>query len=274
MLSSINILNMLLPLFYLLAFIIYGYDFYNEKKIVSNAKRIVLFVTLLLHTFYLISRTIEYNHTPITNKFEIFSIIAFSIGFSYFILELLTDIRGTGAFIILFSLVFQTISSLLIQHSYVVPEVLRNRLLGIHVINALLGYSGITISAVYGLLYMLLYKNLKSNKFGLIFNRLPSLEILEKLSFYSMVIGFVLLTFSTIIGIIWLPSAFPKFSYFDPKLIGTLFVWFVYGAGIISKLFGSLYGKKVILFSLIGFTVAIISLIITNTLATTFHSFY
>ena len=274
MLQSINILNFLLPLFYAFAFGIYAYDFYNEKKIVSNSKRLVLFITLLFHTFYLVSRTIEYNHTPITNKFEIFSIIAFSIGFSYFVLELLTDIRGTGAFIILFSLVFQVISSIFIEHTYIVPEVLRNRLLGLHVINALLGYSGITISAVYGLLYILLYKNLKSNKFGLIFDRLPSLEILEKLSFFSMVIGFVLLTFAIIIGMIWLPSAFPKFSYFDPKLIGTLFVWFVYGAGIISKLFGSLYGKKVILFSLIGFAVAILSLIITNTLATTFHSFY
>ncbi len=274
MLQSINTLNLLLPLFYALAFGIYSYDFYNEKKIVSNSKRIVLFITLLMHTFYLISRTIEYNHPPITNKFEIFSIIAFSIGFSYFILELLTDIRGTGAFIILFSLIFQIISSIFIEHSYIVPEVLRNRLLGLHVINALLGYSGITISAVYGLLYMLLYKNLKSNKFGLIFDRLPSLEILEKLSFFSMVIGFVLLTFAIVIGIIWLPSAFPKFSYFDPKLIGTLFVWFVYGVGILSKLLGSLYGKKVILFSLIGFVVAIMSLIITNTLAKTFHSFY
>lgn len=274
MLQSISILNLILPLFYFFAFIIYVYDFYNEKKIVSNSKRIVLFVALLLHTFYLISRTIEYNHPPITNKFEIFSIIAFSIGFSYFILELLTDIRGTGAFIILFSLVFQMISSIFIEHSYVVPEVLRNRLLGLHVINALLGYSGITISAVYGLLYMLLYKNLKSNKFGLIFDRLPSLELLEKLSFFSMVIGFVLLTFAIVIGIIWLPSAFPKYSYLDPKLIGTLFVWFVYGVGIVSKFSGSLYGKKVILFSLIGFVVAIVSLVITNTLTTTFHSFY
>ena len=272
--DSISILNTILPLLYFTAFAVYVYDFFNEKKSVSNSKRIVLFITLIFHVYYLISRTVEFDHPPITSKFEIFSIIAASIAFSYFILELLTDIRGTGAFIIFFSLVFQTISSLFIQHNYVVPEVLRNRLLGIHVINALLGYSGITVSAVYGLLFMLLYKNLKANKFGLVFNRLPSLEILEKLSFYSAVIGFVLLSIAMIIGIIWLPKAFPDFSYFDPKLIGTIFVWIIYGIGIASKLFGNLYGKKVILFSLIGFVVAISSLIVTNTLAKTFHSFY
>lgn len=274
MLQPIDSLNILLPILYCLVFAAYLYDFFNEKKFVNNSKRIVLFVTLLLHLFYLISRTIEFDHPPITSKFEIFSLIAFSISFSYFILELLTDIRGTGAFIILFSLVFQIASSLFIEHNFVVPEVLRNRLLGLHVINALLGYSGITISAVYGLLYILLFKNLKANKFGLIFNRLPSLEILEKLSYYSAVIGFILLTVAIIIGIIWLPNAFPNFSYFDPKLVGTFFVWIVYGIGILRKLLGNFYGKKVILFSLIGFVFAIMSLIVTNTLGKTFHSFY
>ncbi|MCL4550393.1 MAG: cytochrome c biogenesis protein, partial [Bacteroidetes bacterium] len=90
--------------------------------------------------------------------------------------------------------------------NYKVPEVLRNRLLGLHVISALLGYSGIIISAVYGVLFWLLYRNLKENKFGLIFNRLPSLEILEKLSFYAAVIGFILLTLAIVIGIICLPQ--------------------------------------------------------------------
>jgi len=274
MIDSIRTLNILLPFFYGAVFSIYLFDFFTEKKTAYNSKRLILFITLLIHVFYLLARMIEYNHPPITNKFEIFSIIACSIAFSYFVLELLTDIRGTGAFIILFSLFFQLASSLFVTDTYIVPEVLRNKLLGMHVISALLGYSGITISAVYGILFIILYKNLKANKFGLVFDRLPSLEILEKLSFYSMVIGFVLLTIAIIIGILWLPAAFPNFSYADPKLVSTLIVWVAYGVGIAMKLFGNLYGKKVILFSLIGFLFAIVSLIVTNSLAKTFHSFY
>jgi ABC-type uncharacterized transport system permease subunit len=221
-----------------------------------------------------LARTIEYDHTPITNKFEIFSIIAFSISFSYFILELSTDIRGTGAFIILFSLIFQTVSSVFISHTYQVPDVLRNRLLGLHVISALLGYSGITISAVYGVLYILLYKNLKENRFGLIFERLPSLEILQRLTFNSTVIGFILLTLAIVIGGIWLPEAFPNFSYLDPKLVSTLLVWLIFGYGLFGKLFLNWYGKKIVYFSLIGFLIAMISLIITTTMKDSFHSFY
>ncbi len=274
MISTITSINLILPILYFLTFAVYIIDYFRENKNLGNSKRIFLFITLFIHIFYLLLRTIEFDHPPITNKFEIFSILAFSIGFSYFILELLTDVRGTGSFIILFSLLFQIASSLFIVNDYVVPDVLRNRLLGLHVISALLGYSGITISAVYGLLFMLLYKNLKANRFGLLFNRMPSLETLEKLSFNSLIIGFVLLTVAIIIGIIWLPSAFPDFSYSDPKLIGTIIVWIVYGTGILSKYIANLYGRKVILFSLLGFTLAMISLILTSTLANTFHSFY
>lgn len=274
MLDTISLLNILLPFLYAVTTTVYVYDFFKERKSVNNAKRIILFITLLFHLVYLFSRTIEYDHPPITNKFEIFSILAFSIAFSYFVLELLTDIRGTGSFIIFFSLVFQIISSISIEDNYIVPDVLRNRLLGLHVISALLGYSGITISAVYGLLFLVLYKNLRSSRFGIIFNRLPSLEILEKLSFYSVVIGFVLLSAAIIIGIIWLPSAFPNFSYTDPKLVSTGFVWIVYLSVIISKYALNWYGKKVIIFSIFGFLLTILSLVLTSILPNTFHAFY
>lgn len=273
MLSTVHIMNIALPLLYAFTLGAYWYDFIKEKKNLTNSKRIFLFVTVVLHVFYLFVRTIEFNHPPITTKFEIFTVLAFSIAFSYFLLELLTDIRGTGLFIILFALIFQLLSSLFIEDLMEVKEVLRNRLLGLHVISALLGYSGITISAVYGVLFIILYKSLKLSKFGLIFKRLPSLETLEKLSFYSLVIGFLLFTIAIIIGIIWLPSAFPDFSYLDPKLISTGIVWLIYGAGIIAKLAANWYGKKVITFSLVGFIMAIFSLMLGIFLQNSFHMF-
>jgi ABC-type uncharacterized transport system permease subunit len=161
-----------------------------------------------------------------------------------------------------------------IQDLSEVKDVLRSNLLGIHVISALLGYSGFTISAVYGFLYLVLYKDIKLNKFGLIFNRLPNLEVLERLSLYSAIIGFVALTIAIVIGVIWLPIAFPKFSYLDPKLIGTMLVWLLYAIGIISKAFGKWRGKRLVTLSIAGFTVAIISTILSNFLAQSFHSFY
>ncbi|MEI7812836.1 MAG: cytochrome c biogenesis protein CcsA [Ignavibacteria bacterium] len=274
MYPAVKTLNILLPVFYCLTFLVYLYDFVKEKNKFANSKRIFLFVTLLAHAVYLLIRTIEFNHPPITNVFEIFTVLAFSVSCSYFILELLTDIRGTGMFIIIFSILFQLVSSIFVQDFLAVKELLRSRMLGLHVISALLGYSGITISAVYGILFWILHKEIKLNHFGLVFDRLPSLEILEQLSYYSLVIGFALLSVAITIGIIWLPLAFPNFNYFDPKLVATAAIWLLYGVGIFSKIVGGWQGKKVIIFSIAGFCLAILSLLITNFLAKSFHSFY
>ncbi len=273
MLDAIHLINGLLPFFYLATFLFYLVAFIKVKTPLTNIKRVSLFVTLLFHGLYLLLRTIEFEHAPITNKFEVFTVLAFALCFSYFVLELITDVRGTGTFIIFFSLIFQTISSLFITDLLVVNEILKNRFLGLHVLSALLGYSGFTISAVYGILFFLLYKNLKSQKYGFLFERLPSLEILETMSFYAVLIGFTLLTIAIVIGVIWLPKAFPDFSYLDPKLITTGMVWLVYTGGIITKFVLKLYGKKVILFSIWGFVFAILSFAITSIVQSTFHSF-
>lgn len=274
MISVIHTINIILPICYLATLVAYLFDFLKEEKKLINVKRVFLFITLFLHIIYIVLRTIAFDHPPITNVFEIFTILAITISFSYFLVELVSDIRGTGPFIIILPLIFQLISSFFIQDLTEVKEVLRSNLLGIHVISALLGYSGFTISAVYGFLYLTLYKDIKLNKFGLIFNRLPNLEVLERLSLYAAVIGFCALTIAIIIGIIWLPEAFPRFSYLDPKLIGTALVWLLYAIGITSKVLGNWRGKRLVLLSISGFMIAILSTILSNFLAQSFHSFY
>lgn len=274
MISTIHTLNILIPIFYFITFIIYLYDFQREDKNLSNSKRLFLFITLCTHLLYIFLRTIEFDHPPITNVFEIFTLLAFSVSFAYFVLELVTDIRGTGMFIIIISIAFQTVSSIFIKDLFFVREELRNNLLGTHVFSALLGYAGITISAVYGFLFLMLYNQLKQNKFGLLFDRLPNLEILEKLCFYSAVIGFVLLTIAIIIGVIWLPQSNLNFSYTDPKLLGTLLIWIIYGLGILRKIYGNLRGRKLVIVSIVGFILTISSTILSNFLAKSFHSFY
>lgn len=273
MLETIHILNYLLPLFYTVTFAVYLTDFYRDKPTLFNIKRIFLFVTLLIHTIYLVLWTIHFDHPPITTKFEIYSVLAFCIGFSYFLIELSTDIRATGTFILAISIIFQVISTLFIEDVIDVPEVLKNRLLGLHVISALCGYTGVTISAVYALLFTIQYKKIKLNQFGLVFNRLPSLELLEKLAVSSVMVGFALLTIAILIGTIWLPSAFPDFSYLDPKLLATGVVWLFYGSGLIVRFTSGLYGKKFMSYSITGFIIAMISLGITGIIGSTFHQF-
>ncbi len=273
MLQIIKIMSSWLLLFYFLTFMSYLYSFFVDKKFFSRAKIILLFITLIFHVIYLVERTIFLGHLPLVTQFEIFSLLAFSIGFIYFLIELLSDIRGTGAFILVFSLLFQAKSTLFIQDIYVVNHILQNYTLGTHVIAAIIGFSALSISSAYAIMYLLLYHNIKSNKFTTFFKRLPNLEILERLNIYAIFIGFFLLTIAIIIGFTWLPSAFDSFNYFDPKIISTMIVWFIYGVGIILKFSKKIIGKKFAKFSLYGFIFSVLALLLTGTILSSFHDF-
>ena len=262
-----------MPCIYLLLFLIYSYDFYTNKKDYAFAKRLLLIASVSVHFIFIILRTYEFSHAPITNKFELFSSIAFTITLAYFLVEIVTNVRSTGFFIIFIALVFQLTSSIFVYNQYIVKDVLRNPLLGIHVISALLGHSSLTLSAVYGILFLILYKKIKTHNYGNIFNKLPNLEMLEKMSFYSVVIGYIILTFSIIIGGIWLPIAFPDFKHYDPKLLSSILIWLVYTCGIAVKILFKWYGRKVVYFSLIGFVVLIISMLIPIVFSSSFHNF-
>ena len=270
----VDILRVALPLLYFAAVWSYAKAFFKDSAVAKRVKTPLLFSTLILHLGYLLLRTVLFNHPPITTIFEIMSIIAFSIAAAYAVIELLTKVKNTGYFILNLAFIFQTFSSCFIENVSQVNPVLRSHLLGIHVSSALLGYAAIAISAVYGFLYLMLYHHIKSSRFGVIYNKLPNLETLERMSMMSIVFGFCFLTIAIGVGLFWLPRAFEHFSYFDPKLIGTVFIWAMYGVGLLAKRTVGWQGRKIMILSIVGFAIAFFSLTIINVYFSGFHRFY
>ena len=147
-------------------------------------------------------------------------------------------------------------------------------MLGFHVSAALLGYTAISLSAVYGFLYLMLYHEIKSTRFGLIYSRLPSLEMLETMSHKAEVFGFMMLTVAIGIGVLWLPRVFKDFSYLDPKLVGTLFIWVLYAVGLSAKRRLGWQGRKTIILSLVAFGFVFLSMTVINLYLSSFHGFH
>lgn len=268
-----TILNLLLPLLYLVTVIAYAYAFLKQNKFAKQYKTFLLLLTISTHLAFLLVRTIYLKHPPIISVFEIMSLLAFSIAATYRIIEMQTQIKNTGLFVVSIALIFQIISSLFIEDIYEVDSVLRSNLLGIHVLSALLGYSAFTIAAVYGVMYLLQYRAIKSKSFGILFANLPSLERLESLTTKGIIIGFILLTIAIIIGYAWLPSAIENFSYFDPKLIGTIVIWVLYAVEIYLIQSGKRSGRQIMHLAISGFMFTVFSLTIINMYLTSFHLF-
>jgi ABC-type transport system involved in cytochrome c biogenesis permease subunit len=269
-----DILCLVMPILYAALVLVYGVTFFRTNHALARLRFPFLLVTAVLHLFYLTARGMMLDHPPITSVFEIMSLLAASISVAYIYIEWRTRTSSTGVYILFLSFAFQTVSSLFIRDNIAIPEYLHSLVLGFHVTAALLGYTGISLSAVYGCLYLMLYHEIKSTRFGLIYSRLPSLEMLETMSSRSEVFGFALLSVAIGIGLIWLPKVFETFSYWDPKLVGTVFIWLLYAVALGAKRGLGWQGRKTIVISLVAFGFVFLSMTVINLYLSGFHSFH
>jgi len=147
-----DILCVAMPFLYAALVVIYGLTFFKGNQVLERMRFPLLLSTVILHLFYLTARGIMLDHPPITSVFEIMSLLAASIAVAYMYIEWRTRTSNTGAFILLLAFAFQTVSSLFIRDIIAIPAYLHSLVLGLHVSTALLGYTGISLSAVYGFL--------------------------------------------------------------------------------------------------------------------------
>jgi ABC-type uncharacterized transport system permease subunit len=163
---------------------------------------------------------------------------------------------------------------LFIKDTTAVPVILRSLLFGAHVSCALLGYAAITIAGAYSMMYLMLYHEIKSSRFGVIYKKLPTLESLERMTITAIKLVVVLLGIAICFGIIWLGFAFQSGHFADLKLIGTVIVWMMYVFLVIARKYFFIQGRKIMIFSIIGFLISIFSMTIINIFFSEFHKFY
>ena len=120
----------------------------------------------------------------------------------------------------------------------------------------------------------MLYHDIKSRHFSVIYKRLPNLEMLERMSVTATISGFLLLSVAIIVGLIWLPRAIVDYSYADPKLLGSVAIWCIYAAGLAAKKVAGWQGRRIMVLSVAGFAIALFSMSVVNIFFTGFHTDY
>ncbi|MEO5929188.1 MAG: cytochrome c biogenesis protein CcsA [Candidatus Kapaibacterium sp.] len=275
MLALARICEAILPLAYSAAFAIYALAFFRKEEGAARWRRPALVAALLIHTALIYAQTMYHGHCLVYTPFEMLTLISFTITLTYLIVELASGERGTGMFFVGLALLLQTISIMFspsVEDQSANP-VLLNDAVGLHISAALIGYTAFAISAVYGGLYLMLYHQIKSNRFGTFYQRLPSLQLLERMSEKSSIVGVAFLAVAIAIGLIYLPGVLPNFHYYDPKLIVTIAIWGIYASALLAKYVIKLEGRKVVILSLVGFLGTIISMTLINFVLSGFHRF-
>jgi ABC-type transport system involved in cytochrome c biogenesis permease subunit len=276
--SSLQLLNTLLPLGYLLAALAYLVVFMESPEWARRWATPITAVVAGAHLLYLVLCTIAFQHAPVANAWEGFTFIAFAMVIVYLALEWQWKDKATGVFLLTPVLFFQVISSAFVTHTREVDEILRSPLFGVHVTTALLGYAALSVAAVYGAMYGLLYRELKKHRVGLIFRRLPSLETLSRLNMGAVLFGWIGLTLAIVIGIVWAEeltaSGWLEGNFYtDPKFLLSAGLWLLYGVTLCGRYFFRWPNRQLAYLSIGAFVLMVSSSLAVNLILPSFHQF-
>ena len=156
---------------------------------------------LIIHTFALILRWFEsykmgIGHAPLSNLYESLIFFSWTIVLLYLVIEWKIKSRNLGAFVVPFaflSIAYASFSPDVNSRIQPLIPALQSNWLISHVITCFFGYASFTIACGFALIYLLKGPG-KDEKPTSFMKFLPAREILDEISYHSIVIGFIFLT--------------------------------------------------------------------------------
>jgi ABC-type transport system involved in cytochrome c biogenesis permease subunit len=212
--------------------------------------------------------TVPYQNLPGS-----LSLFAWMLAAAYGVLFLRHREGSTGPFLIPLVILFMAGS--LVVYSSPTSQVIHDprrsgSLFAMHVTLAILGYAALTLSFVLAQMYLLQTRQLHKHKLGLLFSRLPALDVLTRMHRTSVAMGALALAVASCLGMI---SAKRNWgTYWDPKVAFTLLLILVFVFTLIAPRLGW-GGKKIAWTSIFGFVLLVFSYSVVNLFITAEHVF-
>lgn len=139
--------------------------------------------------------------------------------------------------------------------------------LWVHILGATTGFAAVLIAAALGLVYLL-----KLARQGGIYDRMPSPEALDDLSYRFVVGGFTLYGVMIVSGAFWANQVKGTFWNWDPVEVWSLISWLIYGIYLHLRVTFGWRGKRLAIYSLVAVAAMIVSYWGIPFTVETFHS--
>ena len=188
-----------------------------------------------------------------------FSSVAWLLLAIFFFLDLRYRAPVIGAFLMPVALAVLVPGLLLPGQGPAVPTSITRPLLPLHISIALLGIAAFGVASGVAVMYLLMERQMKVKKFGVLFSRLPSLQFLDQLNQRLVVWGFIALSVTLVTGAFFSSEGGGVFWRWEAKEIATLVAWVVFAALLHARFFAGWRGKRVALMTMAGFCILMIS---------------
>jgi cytochrome c-type biogenesis protein CcsB len=222
----------------------------------------------LLHLSSLVMRGLSAGRAPWGNMYEYMSLLCLAAVVTWIVLMAKFPIRRLGAFVLTPILILLFLGgTVLYAKSAPVQPALRSYWLVIHVSVISISSGVLLIPGVTSMLYLL--KDTNADRFP----KLPSADVLDRMSYRTTVLAFPLFTAGIICGAIWAEAAWGRFWGWDPKETVAFVSWVVYAAYLHARATAGWRGRGAAWINVVGFALNVFNLFFINLVTSGLHSY-
>jgi ABC-type transport system involved in cytochrome c biogenesis permease subunit len=255
--------------------------FARRSSQTGRAATTLLLFAALAHTFVIGMQTMEAGHVPFANPSRAISTFVWLLTLSYLYLELTTDERSMGTFILPIIICLQAIPVVYpgVENR---DNVLNSPWFWVHVSSLLFAYASFALAGVLGLTYVLQFKEIKKKHLGYLYTRLPSLQTLDVMNSRSVAVGWLFLTVGLVVGVIWAAQArvaspddpnLQAMALNDPKILMAVVAWGLYSFAMFARRTMGWSGRRAAWLSAMGFAIVLLNFVPVSYFVTTSHTF-
>lgn len=220
----------------------------------------------------------SFGHIPVSNLYEVFILFCILTGLLYLYYEQHYQNRSLGGFVLL---VISAAVGFLLWYSFergankILPLVpaLQSYWMKIHVPANFIGYGSFALAAMVSLAYLLKEKAEIRQPTGLLARTLPSLDMMDDLTYKAIALGFAFFTVATILGAMWAAEAWGGYWSWDPKETWALIVWLNYAAWLHFRFSKGWRGTAMAWWAILGLLITLFAFLGVNMFLSGLHSY-
>jgi len=251
---------------YFIATVAYMAYLVKPRQILGRAAHWLIACGFIVHFAFTVARYVEAGHTPITNLHESLSFFSLAVVGVFIAFERKYHVFILGSFVTPLALLLMLASSLYPSAIPELPPALMSNWLFIHSTLAFLSYATFSVAFGSAIMYLIQEHFLKKKRLGPLYQKLPSLDVLDEINYRCLTFGFPLLTVAIITGAIWAETAWGTYWSWDPKETWSLITWFVYAALLHGRLTTGWRGRRAAILSIAGFFILLFTFLGVNLL--------
>jgi len=221
-----------------------------RQRILSGLGKRFLLLGFIVQSVALGLQFFQAGYPFLVNSGDAYFFSAWALAGLYLLISLRYPLEMAGSLFLTLILVLAVFAHFQARNY---GEAMQSPWAAVHIVFAFLAFSTFCLCFIMGCLFLFQEHQLKRKKSWS--EKLPPLEVLEKLHYKALSVGFALLTFGIVSGSAWAKTVKGVYFFDDPRQLWTLIAWLLYAFFFQARFSAGWRGRRSIFLSLMGFAV-------------------